>query len=249
MKTRETSLFLSKLTSIEFQRRWEFLEPLVFLTTYKFEQGRTTSRETGGEIPFDLRQRISRLIGVVILDTRDDPLNPNRGLLLTNEVEYSPEFLGSDLAFTKNYSQYFQYLQLGRFVSATAVRVGVGWDLIGSERFFAGGQATMRGFELDEVGPHSRFTGEPTGGESVLIVNQEFRFPLYSWMGGVVFYDGGNVYPTVSDFSFGDIRNTAGFGLRLLSPYGVGRFDIGFNLNPEDDESSYVLHFGLGQAW
>ena len=190
-----------------------------------------------------------RLIGVVLLDERNDPFDPRRGFFISDEVETAPEFLQSDLVFTKNYTQYFQYFPLGSIVSASALRVGIAGDLVGSEHFFAGGADTIRGFDLDEVGPHSRFTGVPLGGEAVLILNQEFRFPIYSWVGGVAFFDTGNVYETLSDFSLNDLRNTAGFGLRLKSPYGILRFDMGFNLAPENNEPSYVLHIGLGQAW
>lgn len=242
--------FVSKLTSLDVQRRWELFGPVAFLGTLKFEQGRITSKfSSGGPIDFDLKQNVFRLIGVVLLDERNDPFDPRRGFFVSDEVEYAPGFLQSDLVFTKNYTQYFQYFSLGSIVSASAVRVGIAGDLVGSEHFFAGGSDTIRGFDLDEVGPHSPFTGVPLGGEAVLILNQEFRFPIYSWLGGVAFFDTGNVYPTLSDFSLSDLRNTAGFGLRLKSPYGILRFDLGFNLAPENDEPSYVLHIGLGQAW
>lgn len=245
----EKPSFFSKLTSVNLQRRWEIVGPLILLGNLEWEQGRVTSKINTGPIIFDLKQNVSRLRAIVIADLRDDPLDAHRGFFISNEVEHAPKFLKSDLVFTKNYSQYFQYFSFGRLVSASAVRIGIAGDLIGSEHFLAGGPNTIRGFGSNEVGPRSRVTGLPVGGEAVLILNEEIRFPIHSWLGGVVFYDGGNVYEKLSDLSLGDMRHTAGFGLRLTSPYGVLRMDAGFNLSPAADESSYVLHFGLGQAW
>jgi outer membrane translocation and assembly module TamA len=137
---------------------------------------------------------------------------------------------------------------------ASGVRVGIasafGGFLIGSERFFTGGSNTLRGFNFNEVGPRSPVTGNFIGGDAVFILNQEIRFPIYRWIRGVAFYDGGNVFDTLQDFNLKNLRHSAGFGVRVYLPYGIlGRADLGFNLEPENEEPSYVFHFGIGQAF
>src|SRR5882762_1462398 len=75
------------------------------------------------------------------------------------------------------------------------------------ERFFAGGGTSLRGFALNQAGPRDVCTGFPVGGQAMLILNQEFRFPMRlpfvgTSLGGAIFYDGGNVYSRLSRISF-----------------------------------------------
>jgi outer membrane protein assembly factor BamA len=71
------------------------------------------------------------------------------------------------------------------------------------ERFFGGGGTSLRGFALNQAGPRDAVTGFPVGGQTILVLNQEFRFPMRlpfigTGLGGAVFYDGGNVYSRLS---------------------------------------------------
>src|SRR5437879_5495864 len=75
------------------------------------------------------------------------------------------------------------------------------------ERFFAGGGTSLRGFALNQAGPRDACTGFPVGGQAMLILNQEFRFPMRlpfigTSLGGAIFYDGGNVYSRLNRVSF-----------------------------------------------
>ena len=75
------------------------------------------------------------------------------------------------------------------------------------ERLFAGGGTSLRGFALNQAGPRDACTGFPVGGQALLILNQEFRFPMRlpyvgSSLGGAIFYDGGNVYSRLTRISF-----------------------------------------------
>ncbi len=75
------------------------------------------------------------------------------------------------------------------------------------ERFFGGGGTSLRGFALNQAGPRDACTGFPVGGQALLVLNQEFRFPMRlpyvgTALGGAIFYDGGNVYSRLSRISF-----------------------------------------------
>ena len=86
---------------------------------------------------------------------------------------------------------------------ATGVRLGLarglGDPLPTSERFFAGGSTTLRGFEQNAVGPIGA-ARLPIGGDAMLVINNELRVPLVSIFDGVVFSDIGNVFPTSRGF-------------------------------------------------
>ena len=222
---------------------------------YKYTRNKTTLEIPGDPVPQEFIIGISRLLATLYGDYRDNPINATRGFFVSTGLEYSPDFLGSSQTFLKSYSQFFYYRNFSRFTVATGVRLGLATTfeqvfLLTPERFFAGGGDTIRGFRFEEVGPRDEIFNEPLGGEAVLILNEEMRFPIYKWFQGVVFYDLGNVYNEIPDFSFSDLRHSTGFGLRLALPYGVlARFDLGFNLDPLEDEPRTVFHFGFGQAF
>jgi outer membrane protein assembly factor BamA len=94
-----------------------------------------------------------------------------------------------------------------------------------SERFFAGGSTTLRGFNFEEAGPRQAIIPQgifidqnknpvvlnpftvPVGGNAVAILNLEARIPLTKALQAVPFYDGGNVFRRVGDL-FGRHDNT-----------------------------------------
>jgi outer membrane translocation and assembly module TamA len=133
---------------------------------------------------------------------------------------------------------------------------GVVKDLPASERFFAGGDTTVRGFVLDQLGAEDTLNpqGFPTGGNALAVFNVELRAPYWKGLGSVVFLDAGNVFKRVSHLSLAELRPAAGFGLRYKSPLGPLRVDLGFNLNRQTlpsgaSERGSVLHISLGQAF
>ncbi len=123
-----------------------------------------------------------------------------------------------------------------------------GQEVIPSERFFAGGGTALRGFEQDKVGPLNA-RGDPLGGEAVILVNNEVRFPLFSILDGVGFVDLGNVYARISDFNPIKIRKAAGFGIRVRTGFLLLRLDLGVKLDRKPGESLTGFFFSIGQAY
>jgi outer membrane protein insertion porin family len=129
-------------------------------------------------------------------------------------------------------------------------------DLPASERFFAGGDTTVRGFPLDQLGTAETIDqdGFPQGGHALVIFNAEMRIPVWHGIGLAGFLDAGNVFARVSDLDLGEIRGSVGVGLRYKSPVGPIRFDLGFKLDRRQfgtapRESLTAFHVSLGQAF
>lgn len=229
--------------------------------------------------------RLSSFSGALIHDTRDDVLDPTRGVQVSVTGDVAARTIGSQVGFGKVLTQGFVYRTVpGRAgpVVAFGLRVGLATgfardvqrrdaggqpvldadgrpivdhikDLPASERFYAGGGTTVRGFALDRLGPVDP-DGFPTGGNALLIANGEIRFPLWKALGGVAFLDGGNVFPLVSDMDLRQLRGSAGFGIRYKSPVGPIRVDLGFKLDRRTSlsgtrERGYVIHISIGQAF
>ena len=190
----------------------------------------------------------------VLRNTRDDLLDPRRGEFLSLNLEVAPALLGSDAPFVKGYVQAALERSWANdaFTWAQSYRLGLAWGFAGEpviafERFRAGGANSLRGFGTNEVGPRD-VLDDPAGGEAVLVLNQELRYRHRSGLGGVVFYDGGNVFARVQDLRF-DLRHTLGAGLRWASPVGLLRLDLGLPLARRPGEKAYRVFFSLGQAF
>lgn len=226
--------------------------------------------------------RLSSFEGSVIRDTRDDPVDPAGGETFSFDAKVAARAIGSEVGFVKTFTQAFVYRRLpgvGRVVVAAGARLGLaaGFSRFAvpadgpqrpalpiSERFFAGGDATVRGFAFDRLGiPFGErgatidADGFPHGGDAVIVLNGELRVPVTRNFGVVGFLDAGNVYDRVSNLSLRRIRGGAGFGVRYRSPVGPIRVDLGFKLDRQDlgsgpdreRESLTALHVSIGQAF
>ncbi|MGE0449517.1 MAG: POTRA domain-containing protein [Vicinamibacterales bacterium] len=211
--------------------------------------------------------RLSSFLLSVIRDTRDDPVDPSRGQYLTVNGQLAARAIGSEVGFFKSFvaAQAFRTLPgAGGIVLATSARLGAALgfpnaagsrDLPASERFFAGGDTTVRGFALDRLGvrhtPASDSdtldpAGFPLGGNALLLFNGELRIPLRDGLRVVGFTDVGNVFKTVSDVTVGELRPAVGFGFRYKSPVGPLRFDLGFKVprRPGEAQTAWFITFG-----
>ena len=263
------------------------IQPTVSISAgYSFDQNRLSEER------FDPTDKllIDRLFPTVVLSTfstalvrdmRDDPFEPTGGSLIVLDVEVAGRRIGSEVGFAKTVMQGFVYRRWPgsrRVIIAAGVQLGLarGFPLEGvvtdngptlpaSERFFAGGDTTVRGFALDRLGDdasHAASGTEPTidqdgfpkGGNALIVLNSEIRFPVWRDLGAVAFLDAGNVFDRVASLDLGRIRGGAGFGIRYRSPIGPIRVDLGFKLDRRrlangERERLTALHVSIGQAF
>ncbi len=214
---------------------------------------------------------LSTFSSSLIRDTRDKPLDAHRGVFGTLNLGITPVVLGSSANFAKLFGQYAYYKPVHSIVFANSLRLGFAKAFAGSfvptsQLYFSGGGTSLRGFPINEAGPQRLVpfcnvlktqTGcvnvtVPVGGRQLLILNSEVRFPLgiTKALGGVVFYDGGNVYSAINLHSLlSNYTNTVGIGLRYSTPIGPIRFDLGHNLNPLPGIKPTQFYITIGQAF
>ncbi|MGH8100360.1 MAG: BamA/OMP85 family outer membrane protein, partial [Chthoniobacterales bacterium] len=116
------------------------------------------------------------------------------------------------------------------------------------ERFFNGGNNTVRSFGERDLGPLDP-KGNPIGGEFFTVFNIEYTFPIVGELQGALFTDAGNLLPSSEHPSLDDMRYGVGMGLRYKLPIGPIRLDYGFNPDPHEHEDSGAFHFSFGFAF
>ena len=202
----------------------------------------------------------------LIHDTRNDPVDPGSGGYASANGQLAARRLGSEVGFAKSFfrAQMFHTLpHTNRIVFAGNASLGLATgfpqeisdgrllldengqpvrDLPQSERFYAGGDTTVRGFALDTLGVrHFLFQpgdtinkdGFPLGGNALVIFNGELRMPVWRGLGVVGFVDTGNVFARATDIDLGELRSAVGLGVRYKSPVGPIRVDLGFKVHPQ----------------
>lgn len=121
-----------------------------------------------------------------------------------------------------------------------------------SDRFFAGGASTVRGYDTRDIGPKERrfFCFGDTiaiGGELRLINNLELKYKLSDQLRLFAFLDSGGVWKEAGDFSLGDIKYAGGVGFGVEVPrLGPIRIDYGIPINPDRDQGNGRLHLQTG---
>jgi outer membrane protein insertion porin family len=200
------------------------------------------------------------LIGPGFLrDTRDNVFDATKGTLTTANLQVASVALGGNNQYVEMLVQHSRYYHVPKFPSliySASGKLGLAEPFGGqptlpiSQRFFAGGPTDLRGFGFEQAGPLDPVTGNPTGGDALIVINNELRFPIWKLLGGAVFSDTGNVFPTVSDINIGKVTETLGFGLRIKTPVGPLRFDLGFLVaNSPPNYRFYHAHFSFGQTF
>jgi outer membrane protein assembly factor BamA len=223
--------------------------------SYEFNRIRVTTEPIVDEFPFDrfdVVVNVSRILSSLTHDRRDTPFDATKGFFHSSNVEIGSSLFGSELHFYKYVLQQFHYRQLGGLVVAGAARLGLAWGygdvLIPSERYFAGGASSVRGYPEDSLGPPD-ILGGTAGGAARLVLNGELRFPIYRWLRGAGFVDAGNAFETVSDIAFGDLRVGIGGGLRLATPFALFRVDLGVPATPFEGSRTPRWYFSIGQMF
>ncbi len=210
---------------------------------------------TEEEIENILREEfIDGIVFSTLLTLTNNNINPylsyKHGDIEDLNIEKAWEVLGGEYDFTKYWFTVRYYLPvfgLGDIIDAQigdednpaiiAARLRAGFssgEVPFAEQYEVGGSRTLRGYEDDEF-----------EGDEMLLGNLEFRVPIDKNFGVVFFYDIGNAWDNNlgESFSFSDLYDSYGFGIRVKTPLGNLRVDYG------EGEFESKTHFGFGEMF
>ncbi len=216
---------------------------------------------------------ISSVIPNVLVDRRNDPIDPTRGWSASARFQWAFPIPGlTDANFLKTFLQHTRYQPLGFGHLAGSIRFGAIAPLEDAtkdnttavpgvpqppeppnlkipidERFFAGGDFSHRAYGKDELGiPGTTLfaDGRGRGGNGLLLANLDYRFPVWGPVGGVLWVDAGNVWPDWRDVDPRDVKTGVGVAVRYVSPIGPVRAGFGYQLDP-DPGATTRFHFYL----
>ncbi|RJO64615.1 MAG: outer membrane protein assembly factor BamA [Candidatus Omnitrophota bacterium] len=192
-------------------------------------------------------------------DTRDNVFDTRKGNLLSGSFQVAGGPFAGDKDFTKFYGRASHYFPLFKnAVLEARGRLGLADPYGGSskvpiyERFFAGGAYSLRGYHERKIGPIDPVSKDPLGGESMILGNLEYTYPLMGFLKVATFYDTGNVWSKASDVGAGGFKSSTGIGFRIKTPIGPVSLDYGIPLNKEpgeEDKGSGRFHFSVSHGF
>jgi len=210
-------------------------------------------------------------------DTRNDLFFPSSGTRNFISAEIADSLIGSGVNLSRFTAGSRYFWPLTKTVTL-GIRGITGFIIPGRgqvtiplpERFYNGGENTVRSFQESELGPKD-LDGNPVGGMAFNVVSLELRRRFASNLVFTLFTDFGNVSPNqsqseegkpaITDRSqlidttfkeyFRDFRAGVGVGLQYLLPVGPVRLDFAVNPDPrqESNEDRYTVHFSMGMAF
>ncbi len=187
-------------------------------------------------------------------DSSDHPIKPHNGFRSLLEGEFAG--VGGDVDFGRiNFTNTFYYGLWKRGILKFRAdlhflfpfwQTPSAFEIPLSERFFLGGETTVRGYRAFSIGPRDGDTDDPTGGITASLFSAEYLQEIFPFLDGFVFVDGGMV--SIRRCRFETYLWTAGFGARVdimnRMPFIVG---IGFPLNRHKDLGKVQkFYFSMG---
>ncbi|OGX31960.1 MAG: outer membrane protein assembly factor BamA [Omnitrophica WOR_2 bacterium RIFCSPHIGHO2_12_FULL_64_13] len=235
--------------------------------TWNYQLFRTDISDIVEEASADLKAEVGRsdvsLSGLGISwDSRDNRFDPTAGWLVFGSADLAGGVLAGDRDFYRLQGGASAYWPHGRrFVLESRLHTGLVQAYSGSstvpifERFFGGGANTVRGFRERRIGPRDPRSNDPIGGEATFMGGVEEVATLMSdergkpILKGTAFFDVGDVWQKVDEYGE-SLKAGAGMGVRVTTPIGPVRLDVGFPISRlEDEKRKPRLHFNISRSF
>jgi outer membrane protein insertion porin family len=197
-------------------------------------------------------------------DSRDDPFDPNQGWSSFVRVRTAGGILGGDFNYVRPEAGVSVFYPASRRVILAAnleggyIRPFAGSRIPLYDRYFLGGERSLRGFSYYSVVPrkaNGEFfltpNGSRMGGDRYLQLNLEYQIKLGGPLKLIFFSDIGNTWHEQQGWQLGLLRYSAGAELRITLPIFQAplRFIYGVNLKPFPDEKRTDFQFSIGSTF
>jgi outer membrane protein insertion porin family len=235
--------------------------------SYNYEFVDASLPDTDGGSPYPInpyymygegKYHVSSILPMIYRSTIDSPLTPSRGWSWMASFKYAGTFLGGEIHLIKPAFEVKGFLPLfkGHVLGARlefqfVQRLRKTSDVPFWERFYLGGERSIRGYYIYSIGPKNE-QGRNIGGEKSLVFNAEYIINLGGPVYGILFFDAGNAYGRDERIRLNNIYSSLGFELRVFVPALRVPFRLIFafnspKINPED--SNFVIRFAVGTTF
>ena len=193
--------------------------------------------------------------------TIDSPLTPTRGTSYSLSFKYAGSFLGGEIDMIKPQIEATYYHPvLGRGPKAHVIGLHAQYQFVRAlhgtlipywERFFLGGERSIRGYEVYQIGPRDS-NGYQIGGEKALVLNAEYIIPVGGPLYAIFFYDRGNSVAYGTSLAWKDMYSSMGIEARLFIPALRVPFRLIFSYNNKKilaTDADFAFRFAVGTTF
>ncbi len=189
--------------------------------------------------------------------TIDSPLTPSRGTSYSASLKYAGSFFGGDINLVKPSLDFAHYQP---FVANHTIGIHVQYQYLKAlndskvpywEKFYLGGERSIRGYEVYSIGPRTA-SGGILGGDKSLVLNAEYIIPVGGPLYAIFFYDVGNTVLYSEKFLWKDMYSSTGFEARVFVPALRVPFRLIFAYNNKKiftDTSNFAFRFAVGTTF
>ncbi len=168
--------------------------------------------------------KISSFTPTIYRNTIDSPLTPSRGTMFLASAKFAGGFLGGEIFLIKPRFEFSYYqplikqTRLGFHAEYSFVEpTKEGQEVPFWERFYLGGERSIRGYNIYTIGPRSE-AGTIIGGSKSLVLNAEYIIPVGGPVFSILFFDAGNALALDEKIDIKNLYFSTGLELRIFIP-------------------------------
>jgi len=189
--------------------------------------------------------------------TIDSPLTPSSGTLYSVGCKFEGGPLGGEIDLIK---PQFEWAFYSHVIRRHVLGLHVDYEFLkpmGSsgvpfwERFYLGGERSIRGYEIYSIGPLTS-EGLNKGGEKSLVFNAEYIIPIGGPLYTIFFFDAGNAFARHDRVRLSDLYSSTGLEMRIFVPALRVPFRLIFAYNNRKitaTDSNFAFRFAVGTTF